>query len=156
MGLSLRAWLTQLTHRPDRPQDLEMQTQSGPGVSGQSSSESHTPHVHGPGSEHVVQSESVSKKARQCLFLCLEDRKTGKYVVKVPLRRPAKPRKVKPSLSSTTDSSNAQRETSPSRGRTISAAPDPSEDLSDDDMAVYMKLEDACFVYRGSWKKWLP
>lgn len=99
---------------------------------------------------------SLSDRAGQCCFLCLEGRKTGQYAVPVPCMRPTEPRQVKSHRLSTEVTKNGLMRLVKIPGGELYENLNPKEKACESDAAIYHRLKETCFHYQGKWKRWLP
>jgi hypothetical protein len=99
---------------------------------------------------------SLSDRAGQCCFLCLQGRKIGQYAVQVPCTRPTEGRRTKGHKLSTEVSKDGSQHLVKVLGGEIYEELSPREKACESDAAIYQRLEETCFQYQGKWKRWLP
>ncbi|KAH6708896.1 hypothetical protein BKA61DRAFT_615054 [Leptodontidium sp. MPI-SDFR-AT-0119] len=94
---------------------------------------------------------SFSDRAGQYCFLCLQGKKTGQYAVQVLCMRPTRPRAITGHKLIPKDDIFVKIP-----GSEIYEKLNPKELACESDAAIYQRLQDTCFQFQGTWKRWLP
>jgi hypothetical protein len=80
----------------------------------------------------------------QCVFLCVQGKRSERRLVRVPCHRPTNYRK------------SFSRQHGYIGAINLRKKPRPRETACESDMAIYLKLKYALYKHEGSWKKWIP
>jgi hypothetical protein len=99
---------------------------------------------------------SLSDRAGQCCFLCLQGRKIGQCAVRIPYMRPTEARRISWHKLSTEVSENGSQHFVKVPGGEIYEELNRREKACESDAAIYQRLKETCFQYQRKWKRWLP